>query len=106
MTDVLALDHLEGTPADCIILGTHGDERIAQGVVLGPKRVMPTDEEMKALLAILPAPISDVTYRIAPAFRVVAGKADTLPVLGNRRTVVLPAASQPRSYGDVAAGGM
>ncbi len=104
-TDVLTLDHLEGTPADCVILGMKGDEHIAQGVVLGVKRAMPTEEEMKALLAILPAPISATTYRIAPAFRVVPGKADTLPVLGNRRTVVLPAAAQPRTYGDVAAGG-
>src|SRR4051794_21273823 len=64
-TDVLALDHLEGTPADCIILGTHGDEPVAQGVVLGPKRTLPTEEELKALLAILPAPISAATYRIA-----------------------------------------
>lgn len=105
MADVLTLDHMEGTPADCIILGIHGDEAIAQGVVLGPKRALPTDEEMKALLAILPAPICDATYRIAPAFRVVPGKTDTLPVLGNRRTVVLPAASQPRTFGEAAAGG-
>ncbi len=30
-------------------------------------------------------------YRIAPAFRVVAGKTDTMAVLGTRRSVVLPA---------------
>jgi hypothetical protein len=105
MTDILALDHMEGTPADCIILGMHGDEPVAQGVALGPKRALPTEEEMKALLAILPAPMCDVTYRIAPPFRVVPGKTNTLPVLGNRRTVVLPVALPRRHASEAAAAG-
>ena len=42
-------------------------------------------------LRTLPGPIARLRYRIAPAFRVVAGKTDTMAVLGTRRSVVLPA---------------
>lgn len=87
--DVLALDDREGAPAEIIILGTHGTERVAQAVVLGAKRALPDDNAVRAYLAAFPAPIGG-RFRIAPAFRVIAGKTDTLPVLGNRRTVVLP----------------
>ncbi len=105
MTDVLALDHMEGTPVDCVIVGMHGEEHVAQGVVLGAKRTMPTEEEMKAILAILPAPMSGTTYRIATPFRVVPGKAETLAVLGNRRTVALASSTAHPAYNDAAAGG-
>lgn len=106
MTDVLTLEHMEGTPVDCVITGTYGEEPIAQGVVLGAKRPLPTEEEMKAILAILPAPISERTYRIAAPFRVVPGTAETLAVLGNRRTVTLATPAAQPAYGDAAAGGM
>jgi hypothetical protein len=89
--DVLALDDREDAPAEIIILGTHGGERIAQAIVLGDKRPMPDDECMRAYLTTLPGPIAVVRYRIAPAFRVVVGKTDTMAVLGTRRSVVLPA---------------
>ncbi len=89
LDDVLALDDREGTPAEIIILGTHGAERVAQAVVLGAKRALPNDTDVRAYLADFPAPIGG-PFRITPAFRVIAGKTDTLPVLGNRRTVVLP----------------
>ncbi|HEY7908371.1 MAG TPA: hypothetical protein VIC60_05825, partial [Thermomicrobiales bacterium] len=88
--DVLALDDRTDAPAEIIILGTHGGARIAQAIVVGNKRPMPDDEIMRAYLATLPGPIAAARYRIAPAFRVVAGKADTMAVLGNRRSVVLP----------------
>jgi hypothetical protein len=88
--DVLALDDREDAPAEVIILGTHGGERVAQAIVLGPKRPAPDDECVRAYLATLPGPIAGARYRIAPAFRVIAGKTDTMPVLGNRRSVVLP----------------
>jgi hypothetical protein len=90
LDDVLALDDREGAPAEIIILGTHGAERVAQAVVLGAKRALPNDTAVRTYLADFPAPIGG-PFRIAPAFRVIAGKTDTLPVLGNRRTVVLPA---------------
>ena len=88
--DVLALDDREGAPAEIIILGTHGAERVAQAVVLGAKRALPDADAVRAYLADFPKPIGGI-FRVLPAFRVVAGKADTLPVLGNRRTVVLSA---------------
>jgi hypothetical protein len=90
LDDVLALDDREGAPAEIIVLGTHGSERIAQAVVLGAKRPLPDADAVRTYLADFPAPIGG-RFRIVPPFRVVAGKADTLPVLGNRRTVVLPA---------------
>lgn len=89
MDDVLALDDEVGAPAEIIILGTHGKERVAQAVVLGPKRALPDDGAMHAFLAHFRATMGD-TFRVAPPFRVVVGKHDTLPVLGNRRSVVLP----------------
>jgi hypothetical protein len=88
--DVLALDDRADAPAEVIILGTHGGERVAQAIILGDKRPMPDDESMRAYLATLPGPIAAARYRIAPAFRVVAGKTDTMAVLGTRRSVVLP----------------
>lgn len=106
MTDVLALDHMEGTPVDCVIVGLYGTEPVAQGVVLGAKRALPTEAEMKAILAILPAPLCDTAYRIAPPFHVVPGKAETLAVLGNRRTVALASPTTQPASGDAAAGGM
>ncbi|HEY8292552.1 MAG TPA: hypothetical protein VIG44_08695, partial [Thermomicrobiales bacterium] len=90
LDDVLALDDREGAPAEIIILGTHGSERIAQAVILGTKRPLPDADAVRAYLADFPAPVGG-RFRIVPPFRVIAGKADTLPVLGNRRTVVLPA---------------
>lgn len=90
LDDVLALDDRAGAPAEVIILGTHGSERIAQAIVLGAKRALPDAETVRAYLADFPLPIGD-RFRIVPAFRVIAGKVDTLAVLGNRRTVVLPA---------------
>ncbi|MGI8688947.1 MAG: hypothetical protein ACR2M3_10240 [Thermomicrobiales bacterium] len=89
LDDVLALDDREGTPAEIIILGTHGSERVAQAIVLGAKRALPNDHAVRAYLADFPIPIGN-RFRVVPAFRVCAGKADTLAVLGNRRTVVLP----------------
>ncbi len=91
MDDIVALDDRPGAPAEVIILGTHGTERIAQAVVLGAKRALPDGETVRSFLATLPAPISGPRYRIVPAFRVVGSKTDTLPVLGNRRAVVVPA---------------
>ena len=90
MDDVLALDDREGAPAEIIILGTHGAERVAQAVVLGAKRALPDADTVRTYLADFPAPIGG-RFRIVPAFRIIAGKTDTLPVLGNRRTIVLPA---------------
>lgn len=89
LDDVLALDDREGAPAEIIMLGTHGSERVAQAIVLGAKRALPDDHAVRAYLADFPMPIGN-RFRIVPAFRVIAGKADTLAVLGNRRTVVLP----------------
>jgi hypothetical protein len=89
--DVLALDDRDGAPAEVIILGTHGGARVAQAIVLGDTRPSPNDEHVRAYLATLPGPIAAARYRIAPAFRVVAGKTDTMAVLGTRRSVVLPA---------------
>lgn len=89
MDDVLALADEAGAPAEIIILGTHGGERIAQGAVLGPKRALPDDHAVRAYLADLRA-TKGGTFRVVPPFRVIIGKHDTLPVLGNRRTVVLP----------------
>lgn len=89
--DVLALDDRDDAPAEAVILGTHGGERVAQAIVLGPKRALPEDDAIRAYLATLPKNIAGGRYRIAPPFRVIAGKADTLPVLGTRRAVVLPA---------------
>ncbi len=86
--DVLALDDEGGNPAEIILLGTHGRERVAQAVVLGPKRVLPDDGAMHAFLAHFRVTMGD-TFRIAPPFRVIVGKHDTLPVLGNRRMVTL-----------------
>jgi hypothetical protein len=91
LDDVLALDDRPDAPAEILLLGTHSGEKIAQAVALGPKRALPDDDSVRAYLATLPASIANGRYRIAPAFRVVAGKTDTLPVLGNRRAVVLPA---------------
>ena len=91
MTDVLAPDDRPDAPAEIVVLGTHGAERIAQCVVIGPKRALPTPDEVRAFLTQMPAPIGGARYRVAPAFRVVPGAADTLPVLGNRRTVAFPA---------------
>lgn len=88
--DVLALDDREGAPAEIIILGTHGAERVAQAVILDAKQALPDDRAVRAYLAAFPAPTGGA-FRILPAFRVVPGTSDTLPVLGNRRTVVLPA---------------
>jgi len=88
--DVLALDDEVGAPAEIVILGTHGGERVAQAAVLSPKRALPDDGAMHAFLAHFRATMGD-TFRVAPPFRVIAGKHDTLPVLGNRRTVVPPA---------------
>lgn len=90
LDDVLALDDREGAPAEIIILGTHGSERVAQAIVLGAKQALPDDHAMRTYLAAFPAPIGGA-FRIVPAFRIIAGKTDTLAVLGNRRTVVLPA---------------
>ncbi len=87
--DVLALDDREGAPAEIIILGTHGAERVAQAVILDAKQAVPNDSVVRTYLADFPAPVGG-TFRIVPAFRVVASKTDTLPVLGNRRMVVLP----------------
>ena len=89
--DVLALDDRGDAPAEAIILGKHGAEHIAQGIVFGPKRPMPDDDALRAFLATLPASIGGKRYRIAPPFRVVVGKTDTLAVLGNRRSIVVPA---------------
>ncbi|MHB8645003.1 MAG: hypothetical protein ACYDAR_04345 [Thermomicrobiales bacterium] len=89
MDDILALDDREGAPAEIVILGTHGSERVAQAIVLGAKRALPDNDTVRAYLADFPAPIGS-KFRVAPAFRVIAGKQNTLPVLGNRRTVVLP----------------
>ncbi len=89
MDDILALDDREGAPAEIVILGTHGSERIAQAVVLGAKCALPGSDTVRTYLADFAAPIGG-TFRVAPAFRVIAGKNDTLPVLGTRRTVVLP----------------
>ncbi len=90
LDDILALDDREGAPAEIIILGTHGSERVAQAIILGAKRALPDSHAVRAYLADFPAPIGD-RFRIVPAFRVIVGKADTLAVLGNRRTVVLSA---------------
>ncbi len=90
LDDVLALDDRVGAPAEIIILGTHGSERVAQAILLGAKQALPDDHAVQAYLADFPAPIGD-RFRIVPAFRVIPGKTDTLAVLGNCRTVVLPA---------------
>lgn len=92
MTDVLAFDGQPNAPVACVILGMHGTEPVAQGVVLGAKTHLPTDDELVDFLATLPAPLGATRYRIVPAFRVVAGKRNTLPVLGTRRTLPLLAA--------------
>ncbi len=90
MDDVLALDDEAGAPAEIIILGTHGTERIAQAVVLGPKRALPDTGTVRTYLGQFRATMGDA-FRIVPPFRVIVGTHDTLPVLGNRRTVVLSA---------------
>jgi len=89
MEDVLALDDQSGAPAEIIILGMHGTERVAQAIVLGAKRALPESDTVRTFLAGLPAPTGGA-FRVAPSFRVIAGTADTLPVLGNRRTIALP----------------
>lgn len=91
LDDVLTLDERQDAPAEVLLLGTHGGERVAQAVVLGPKRALPDDDTVRAYLATLPTSLANGHYRVAPPFRVIAGKTDTLPVLGNRRTVVVPA---------------
>ncbi len=86
--DVLSCDGLPGAPVPCILLGMHGTERVAQGVVSGTAR-MPDADELRAFLATVPGMANDMPERVLPAFRVVEGKSETLAVLGNRRTLPL-----------------
>jgi len=91
LMDVLALDGYTDAPADIVLLGRHGDEVVAQAVVLGSRAALPTMQQITDALSALPGGIGQTRIRIVPAFRIVPGRADTLPVLGNRRTLVLTA---------------
>lgn len=91
LMDVLALDGYTDAPADIVLLGRHGNEVVAQAVVLGSRVVLPTAQQITDALSALPGGVGQTRIRIVPAFRIVPGRADTLPVLGNRRTLVLTA---------------
>ncbi len=91
LMDVLALDGYTDAPADLVLLGLQGDAVVAQAVVLGGRAPLPTERQIADTLAALPGGMGNTRVRIVPAFRVVPGRADTLPVLGNRRTLALAA---------------
>jgi len=91
LMDVLALDGYTDAPADLVLLGLQGDMVVAQAVVLGGRAPLPTDRQIADTLAALPGGMGSTRVRIVPAFRVVPGQTDTLPVLGNRRTLALMA---------------
>lgn len=87
--DIFALDDQPGAPADLIVIGAHGAERVAQAIVCGAKRPLTNANDLRVFLGTLPGSLGDGHFRIIPPFRVIAGKTDTLAVLGNRRTVTL-----------------
>lgn len=91
LTDVLALDGYRDAPAAFVLLGRHGAEPVAQAVVLGTAAPLPTEATVAATLAALPGSTRRSRYRVVPSFRIVSGRADTLRVLGVRRTLVLTA---------------